>query len=132
MPVISEMIATENIGENMVRSLMPSLSMHSELLELGFYFRPAPDRKRILLGGRRLNSNPSMARRRLKDGLISIFPQLKEIGLSHHWFGFVAFPFDQLPKLVVHDGDNLSLWVLWIWDSLGALAGPKGGSNGSW
>jgi len=122
VPVISEMIATENIGENMVRSLMPSLSMHSELLELGFYFRPAPDRKRILLGGRRLNSNPSMARRRLKDGLISIFPQLKEIGLSHHWFGFVAFPFDQLPKLVVHDGiiypcgycGSGTVWARWL------------------
>jgi hypothetical protein len=48
--VISEMIATEELGENMVRSLMPGLNMYGEALQLGHYYRPSPDRKRILLG----------------------------------------------------------------------------------
>ena len=98
VPVISEMIATEELGENMVRSLMPGLNMYGEALQLGHYYRPSPDRKRILLGGRRMSPNPAKARKKLVDGLTSIFPQLADIAITNHWFGFVAFPFDQLPK----------------------------------
>ena len=104
VPVISEMIATEEVGENMVKSLMPGLNMYGEALQLGHYYRPSPDGKRILLGGRRMSPDPVRARKRLVGGLASIFPQLSNIGITNHWFGFVAFPFDQLPKLAVHDG----------------------------
>ena len=122
VPVISEMIATEEIGENMVRSLMPSLSMYGESLQLGHYYRPSPDGKRILLGGRRMNPDPALARLRLKQGLTDIFPQLADVELTNHWFGFVAFPFDQLPKLGVHDGviypagycGSGTVWARWL------------------
>ncbi len=122
VPVISEMIATEDVGENMVRSLMPSLSMYSESLQLGYYYRPSPDGKRILLGGRRMNPNPTVSRDRLKVGLRSIFPQLADVRVTNHWFGFVAFPFDQLPKLAVNDGviypsgycGSGTVWARWL------------------
>ena len=71
VPVISEMIATEELGENMVRSLMPGLNMYSEALELGHYYRPSPDSKRILLGGRRMSPNPAKAR----DRRLVVWPQ---------------------------------------------------------
>ena len=122
VPVISEMIATEEIGENYLRSLMPSKSMYSESLQLGYYFRPSPDGKRILLGGRRMDSDSSAAAERLRAGLVSIFPNLADCAVSHHWFGFVAFPFDQLPKLTVHDGviypagycGSGTVWARWL------------------
>ena len=122
VPVVSEMIATEELGENMVQSLMPSKSMYGEALQLGYYYRPSPDGKRILLGGRRMNPDPVKARERLKAGLTSIFPQLLETKISNHWFGFVAFPFDQLPKLAVHDGviypagycGSGTVWARWL------------------
>ena len=122
VPVISEMIATEELGENMVRSLMPGLNMYGEAMQLGHYYRPSPDGKRILLGGRRMSSNPAKARKRLVGGLTSIFPQLADIAISNHWFGFVAFPFDQLPKLAVHDGviypsgycGSGTVWARWL------------------
>jgi len=122
VPVISEMIATEELGENMVRSLMPGLNMYGEALQLGHYYRPSPDGKRILLGGRRMSSDPAKARKRLVGGLTSIFPQLADIAISNHWFGFVAFPFDQLPKLAVHDGviypsgycGSGTVWARWL------------------
>ena len=122
VPVISEMIATEELGENMVRSLMPGLNMYGEALQLGNYYRPSPDGKRILLGGRRMSPNPAKARKRLVDGLTSIFPQLADIAITNHWFGFVAFPFDQLPKLAVHDGviypsgycGSGTVWARWL------------------
>ena len=122
VPVISEMIATEEVGENMVKSLMPGLNMYGEALQLGHYYRPSPDGKRILLGGRRMSPDPVRARKRLAGGLASIFPQLSNIGITNHWFGFVAFPFDQLPKLAVHDGviypagycGSGTVWARWL------------------
>jgi glycine/D-amino acid oxidase-like deaminating enzyme len=122
IPVISEMIATEELGENMVRSLMPGLNMYGEALQLGHYYRPSPDGKCILLGGRRMSPNPVKARKRLVEGLTSIFPQLADIAITNHWFGFVAFPFDQLPKLAIHDGviypsgycGSGTVWARWL------------------
>ena len=122
VPVISEMIATEEVGENMVKSLMPGLNMYGEALQLGHYYRPSPDGKRILLGGRRMSPDPVRARKRLVGGLASIFPQLSNIGITNHWFGFVAFPFDQLPKLAVYDGviypagycGSGTVWARWL------------------
>jgi len=106
----------------MVRSLMPGLNMYGEALQLGHYYRPSPNGKRILLGGRRMSSDPAKARKRLVGGLTSIFPQLADIAISNHWFGFVAFPFDQLPKLAVHDGviypsgycGSGTVWARWL------------------
>ena len=42
--------------------------------------------------------------------------------ITNHWFGFVAFPFDQLPKLAVHDGviypsgycGSGTVWARWL------------------
>jgi len=122
VPVISEMIATEELGENRVQSLMPSKSMYGESLQLGHYYRPSPDGKRILLGGRRMDADPHRAAARLKAGLVSILPDLADCKITHHWFGFVAFPFDQLPKLAVHDGviypsgfcGSGTVWARWL------------------
>ena len=122
VPVISEMIATEEVGENMVKSLMPGLNLYGAALQLGHYYRPSPDGKRILLGGRRMSPDPVRARKRLVGGLASIFPQLSNIGITNHWFGFVAFPFDQLPKLAVYDGviypagycGSGTVWARWL------------------
>lgn len=57
-----------------------------------------------LEAGRRYDSNTSQARERLRTGLVGILPQLKDTKITHHWFGNVAFSFDQLPKIAVHDG----------------------------
>ena len=144
VPVISEMIATEELGENRVRSLMPSKSMYTESLQIGHYFRPSPDGKRILLGGRRMDSDPAIAAKRLRDGLVSILPDLADCAITHHWFGFVAFPFDQLPKLTVHDGviypagycGSGTVWARWLGQKaaqmvLADVAGASSGNVGS-
>lgn len=104
VPVISEMIATEPLSPNLMATLMPKKQMHGETRQLGHYYRPSPDGTRILLGGRRYDNDAAKARERLRGGLLEIFPDLSETRLSHHWFGFVAFPMDELPKLTIHDG----------------------------
>lgn len=122
VPVISEMIATEPLSPNLMKTLMPRQQMHSETRQLGHYYRPSPDGTQILLGGRRYDSNKDAARERLRRNLVEIFPELEDKGLSHHWFGFVAFPVDQLPKLTVHDGviyatgfcGSGTVWARWM------------------
>jgi len=104
VPVISEMIATQPLSPNLMQTLMPKRQMHSETAALGHYYRPSPDGTRLLLGGRRYHNDPGAARERLRAALVSIFPEVADTELSHHWFGFVAFPMDQLPKLDIHDG----------------------------
>ncbi len=104
VPVISEMIATEPLSANLMKTLMPKQQMLGETRLLGHYFRPSPDGTRILLGGRRYDNDAAKARERLRGGLVEIFPELSDTKLTHHWFGFVAFPMDELPKLTIHDG----------------------------
>ena len=104
IPVISEMISTCEIGNNRVNSLMPKLTTFGEALNLFYYFRPSPDGKRILIGGRRVRYNNENPTKKLKSGLLEIFPGLNDIEISNHWYGFVTFPVDQLPKLVMHEG----------------------------
>ena len=104
IPVISEMISTCEIGNNRVKSLMPKLTTFGEALNLFYYFRPSPDGKRILIGGRRVRYNNENPTKKLKSGLLEIFPGLNDIEISNHWYGFVTFPVDQIPKLVMHEG----------------------------
>ena len=122
MPVISEIIVTEKLGANFVKSLMPKLSMFGEDKEVGFYYRPTPDGERILLGGRRMDKQDAIAQMRLHEGLAGIFPELGEAKIDHYWAGNVVFPFDQLPKLAVHDGiiyptgfcGSGTVWAHWL------------------
>ena len=122
IPVISEMIATEKLGANRVRSLMPKLNMFGESKQLGHYYRPSPDGQRILIGGRRMHKQENFAKQRLHNGLTEIFPELEDTKIDAYWRGFVAFPFDQLPKLAVHKGiiypsgfcGSGTVWARWL------------------
>ena len=122
VPVISEMIATEHLGANRVRALMPKLNMFGENKELGYYYRPSPDGSRILLGGRRMHRSDVRAQGKLHQGLAAIFPEMADVSIDYYWSGFVAFPLDQIPKLAVHDGiiypsgfcGSGTVWARWL------------------
>ena len=137
VPVISEMIATEKIGRNRVQSLMPRLTMFGESKQLGYYYRPSPDGERILLGGRQAHNDRDRARRHLQYALATIFPALDDVSVEAHWQGFVAFPFDQLPKLVVHDGiiyptgfcGSGTVWARWLGQKAALMILGKNGES---
>jgi len=129
IPVISEIIVTEDLGTNRVRDLMPRLNMFGEALHLGYYYRPTPDGHRILLGGRRFSNDPLQSKLRLKNALLGIFPDLGDVRITHHWAGPVAFPFDKLPKLVVNKGviyaaglcGSGTVWAPWLGKNAAAM-----------
>lgn len=106
IPVRSRMIATEELAPEVMGRLMPRGMMMSENRMMGFYYRPSPDRRRILLGGRdsSLVGDPAAPTLRLRKGLVEIFPELRDVGLSHSWFGNVAMNRDMIPRLFEKDG----------------------------
>ena len=122
VPVISEIIVTEKLGSNLVKSLMPKRSMFGEDKEVGFYYRPSPDGQRILLGGRRMHKQDAVAQARLHKGLAAIFPVLEDAKIEYYWAGNVVFPFDQMAKLAMHDGiiyptgfcGSGTVWAHWL------------------
>ncbi len=101
VPVPSYQIATEELGTAHVSELFPTHRMIADTKRLLFYFRPSPDRKRVLFGGRAryLMHDPVAGARHLHARMMMIFPQLRGVRLSHGWWGNVAYLRDGVPHL---------------------------------
>ena len=124
IPVRSRMIATEELPPDLMARLMPRGMMMGEARQMGFYYRPSPDGRRILLGGRdgSRKGDPEAPTQRLREGLAEIFPELANVRLSHSWFGNVAMNRDMLPRLFERDGVHYAtgfcgsgvVWAPWL------------------
>ena len=101
IPVTSYMIATEELPAALMSTLMPRGRMVTDTNRLLCYYRPSPDRKRILFGGRPAYTEiaPEESAKRLASYLRRLFPALESIGVSHSWFGMIAYTFDRLPHV---------------------------------
>ena len=106
IPVDSHMIATEQIGEERLRAMMPGLRVYGDTKRIPYYFRPSPDHTRLLFGGRASFTalDPAEAARRLYQYALGVFPQLAGVAITHTWRGTVAFTFDYLPHMGRHEG----------------------------
>lgn len=124
VPVRSRIIATEELPADLMAKLMPRKMMCGEEKILGYYYRPSPDGKRILLGGRDASQSgdPAAPTIMLRDGLVNLFPELAGVKISHSWFGNVAMHRDMLPRIFEHDGltyatgfcGSGTVWAPWI------------------
>ena len=101
VPMPSFLIATEEIGENRVRDLIPNLRMIVETREKHLYYRPSPDGKRIILGGRSALHPIELeeAKVRLRKELVALFPSLAQTEISHVWTGNIAMTRSDLPGI---------------------------------
>jgi len=101
VPVRSHIIATEILGRERVGELFPNFRMVSDTKRNLFYFRPSPDGRRVLFGGRAGIGmvKPRAAAPRMRRKLLSVFPQLADVRISHSWAGNVALTFDRLPHI---------------------------------
>lgn len=124
VPVRSRMIATEELSSNLMARLMPPRMMYSETRTLGFYYRPSPDGKRILFGGRdgTYLDDPTKPTAYLRRNLLAIFPELETVDLTHSWFGNVAMHRDMIPRIFEKNGMIYAtgfcgsgvVWAPWI------------------
>jgi glycine/D-amino acid oxidase-like deaminating enzyme len=111
VPTESLMIATEELPPDLAGSLIPKGRMIFDTKIFLYYFRLAPDGKRLLFGGR-----PKSPRRTLRGNavamhreMLSVFPRLQEIGITHAWSGKIGFTLDRLPHIGRHDGLHYAL-----------------------
>ena len=140
VPVRSRIIATEELPPQTMDRLMPKGLMMGEKREMGFYYRPSPDGRRILLGGRDSSrrGDPLHPTLRLRAGLAEIFPELGNVRLTHSWFGNVAMHRDMVPRLFEHDGMLFAtgfcgsgvVWAPWVGSRAAhRLLGTKAGKS---
>jgi len=111
VPVASYMIATEPLGEERVRKLLPRLRVYGDTKKVLYYFRPSPDFTRILFGGRAsfIDADATRAAARLHGFLTGLLPDLAGVRVTHGWKGNVAFAFDYLPHVGQQDGVHYAL-----------------------
>lgn len=104
--VPSFIIATEELPEGVIDRLAPGRRMMVESRARHSYFRPSPDGKRILFGGRAalVPVAPEAAARRLQQTMAEIWPEAADWRLSHSWQGFVGFTFAMNPHVGCHEG----------------------------
>ena len=106
IPVGSYIIATEELPHYAIDKFFPGRRMISDTRRVLNYFRPSPYGNRILWGGRASfgPTEPEKAAPALRRMMLAVFPELKEVQITHAWTGNVAFTFDFLPHIGVQDG----------------------------
>jgi len=111
IPVASYMIATEEIGEETVRQVLPQMRVYGDTKKVLYYFRPSPDGRRILFGGRAsfVNADLRASGMTLHRYLTHLIPRLRGTRISHSWKGNVAFAFDMMPHLGEHEGVHYAM-----------------------
>jgi glycine/D-amino acid oxidase-like deaminating enzyme len=122
VPAASYLVATEELGENRVRALIPGGRMIVETRARHCYYRASPDGRRLLLGARPAlrNLDPRRTLPTMRRLLEHLFPELKGVGLSHAWSGLVGMSRDSLPHLGRHEG----LWYALGYSGSGVAMAP--------
>ena len=133
VPIQSQIIATEPIGDNLMNQLMPKRRMLGETRNLYHYYRPAPDETCILFGGRAgaNKRDPRQSGAHLYRGLIEIFPELAGVGLTHSWSGFTGYTLRHAAARPSPRRHPLRHRILRQRRRLGALAWPQGSAPGA-
>ena len=98
IPIGSYIIATEPLDAELMDRLFPTNRVITDSRKVVFYYRPSPDRTRILFGGRvsARETDPSKSGPKLLKDLTRLFPELTQTKISHSWTGTVAYSFDEL------------------------------------
>jgi hypothetical protein len=80
IPIGSYIIATEAMDPALMDRLMPKNRIVSDSRKVVYYYRPSPDRKSILFGGRvsLSETDPRNSGPKLHSDLVQIFPELAE------------------------------------------------------
>ncbi|MSU90044.1 FAD-dependent oxidoreductase [Rhodobacteraceae bacterium 2CG4] len=99
VPVGSYLVATEPLAPDLVARLFPTGRIASDSRRVVYYYRPSPDGRRVLFGGRVSAGEvaPQVSARRLHAAMADVFPELAGAAISHSWMGFVGYSFDTLP-----------------------------------
>lgn len=129
IPIGSFIIVTEVLPQALACELSPRNRMIYDSKNYLFYYRLTPDR-RMLFGGRAafFPENENTVRhsaRILRDGMIAVFPQLRETKVDFVWGGTLDFAFDILPHAGRIDGMYFSVGYAGHGVAMATLLGMK-------
>ncbi|WP_339644791.1 FAD-binding oxidoreductase [Jannaschia helgolandensis] len=98
VPVGSYIIATEPLAPDLMARLFPTGRIASDSRRVVYYFRPSPNGRRVLFGGRTSagETGTAVAAMRLRAAMCAVFPELAQARITHAWSGYVGFTFDSL------------------------------------
>ncbi len=95
----SGLIATEELPADLTARLMPKNRVYGNTNRVFYYFRVSPDENRIVWGGRAVGASGARASRHLAHDLLTVFPDLGDIAVTHAWDGQIGYTHDALPHL---------------------------------
>lgn len=100
MPVSTQVMATEPLGEDRAYDLMPTDVCIEDVRYILDYYRMSAD-KRMLFGGGLVygGTDPSDIRAKLQPNMEKVFPQLKGIKIDFAWSGNFALSFSRVPQM---------------------------------
>ncbi len=106
MPVSTQIMATEPLGEERARALMPADTCVEDVRYILDYYRMSADH-RLLFGGGTVygGSEPRDIKRKLVRAMDRVFPSLGDVGIDYAWSGNFALAFTRVPQLG-RIGDN--------------------------
>jgi gamma-glutamylputrescine oxidase len=98
MGVGTYIIATEPLGEERVRALLPSNAAIADINWILDYFRASADH-RLLFGGRVSYSavQPPHLGESMRKRMVRIFPTLADVKVSHAWGGYLDITMSRAP-----------------------------------
>ncbi len=100
MPVSTQMIATEPLGEERARALLPSDMCVEDVRYILDYFRLSADNRMIFGGGTVYGgTDPADVKAKIRPNLEKVFPSLKGIGIDYAWSGNFALSFSRVPQM---------------------------------
>jgi glycine/D-amino acid oxidase-like deaminating enzyme len=113
IPIGSFIITTERQPESLAKQLSPRNRMIYDSKHYLYYYRLTPD-NRMLFGGRAafFPETKNTIRRSaeiLRQGMIKVFPQLRDARIEHAWGGTLDFCFDTMPHAGQLDGIHYAL-----------------------
>jgi glycine/D-amino acid oxidase-like deaminating enzyme len=99
-------VATQELPTDIISQLSPKGRTFGESGRIFMWFRPTPDGKRFIFGGR-IGSPGGDIKKQRKEFAVSatrVFPQLNDVAFSHVWSGDVAYTTDHSPHIGYEDG----------------------------
>lgn len=99
-------VATAPLAPELMAELSPKMRTFGESGRIFMWFRPTPDGRRFIFGGRfgRPGGGPAQRARAVRGSVLRVFPQLEGIDFSHVWSGNVAYTGDHAPHIGQYDG----------------------------
>ncbi|MGA1181366.1 MAG: NAD(P)/FAD-dependent oxidoreductase, partial [Marivivens sp.] len=111
IPIGSYIIATEELPKELISGLFPTDRVITDTRKVVCYYRTSPDGRRVIFGGRvsAYETEAAPSSPALYENMCTLFPELRGSKITHSWSGTVAYTFDELAHIGVHDGIHYSM-----------------------